>query len=76
LERELQSTIEHEQMISVIHENLLNKFTASGRAPNPMDAYADGNDGEQFYNAVIDERPTRDLGFNNNNRNIGFGATP
>ncbi len=61
-------------MINEIHENLLGKFTSSGRAMS-SEMYGDGNDADQFYNPVIDERPTRDLGFNNN-RNTGFGATP
>lgn len=39
------------------------------------DVYNDLNDGDGFYNAVTDERPTRDLGFNNN-RNPPYGATP
>jgi len=62
-------------MISEIHENLLGKFIGGGRAGGGGDAYSDLNDGDSFYNAVNDERPTRDLGFNNN-RNPPFGATP
>jgi hypothetical protein len=61
-------------MISEIHENLLGKYIGGGRAGGG-DAYSDLNDGDSFYNAVNDERPTRDLGFNNN-RNPPFGATP
>jgi hypothetical protein len=61
-------------MISEIHENLLGKYIGGGRASGG-DAYSDLNDGDSFYNAVNDERPTRDLGFNNN-RNPPFGATP
>ncbi|CAF0911926.1 unnamed protein product [Adineta steineri] len=74
LERELQSTIEHERMTGEIHDNLLGKYLGSGRAVN-SDAFNDMNDGDRFYNAVIDERPTRDFGFNNN-RNGPYGATP
>ena len=65
-------------MINEIHENLLAKFTPGARAMN-NDAFADGNDPDQFYNGVFDERPTRDFGLNNNNnhnRNHGFGPTP
>jgi hypothetical protein len=61
-------------MINEIHENLVGKFTGGARAVGG-DAYSDLNDGDSFYNAVIDERPTRDLGFNNN-RNPPYGATP
>jgi len=76
LERELQSTIEHERTLNEIHENLLTKFSNNAR-PVANDGFGDFHDGDQFYNAVIDERPTRDFGFNNNNnRNQGFGATP
>ncbi|CAF4744511.1 unnamed protein product [Rotaria sp. Silwood1] len=74
LERELQSTIEHERMINEIHENLLGKYIGGGR-PVSSDVYNDLNDVDNLYNAVIDERPTRDLGFNNN-RNPPYGATP
>ena len=63
-------------MINEIHENLLGKFTTGARAM-AGEPFNDANDGDHFYNAVIDERPTRDLGLNNNNnRNAGFGATP
>jgi hypothetical protein len=62
-------------MISEIHENLLGKFVNNGRATG-NDGYNDLNDGDHFYNAPMDERPTRDLGFNNNNRNPPYGATP
>ena len=64
-------------MISEIHENLLGKYIGGGRAGGGGggDAYSDLNDGDSFYNAVNDERPTRDLGFNNN-RNPPYGATP
>ncbi|CAF2627880.1 unnamed protein product [Rotaria sp. Silwood2] len=78
LERELQLTIEHERMINEVHENLLGKFIGGGGGggrPVSSDVYNELNDGESFYNAVIDERPTRDLGFNNN-RNPPYGATP
>lgn len=63
-------------MISEVHENLLGKFAGGGGRAMNGDPYGDGTDGDQFYNAVIDERPTRDLGLNNNNRNLPFGATP
>ncbi|CAF1005164.1 unnamed protein product [Adineta ricciae] len=81
LERELQSTIEHERTINEIHDNLLGKYMNSGGAGGGGgrgmggDAFNDFNDGDRFFNAVIDERPTRDFGFNNN-RNGPFGATP
>lgn len=79
MERELQSTVEHERMINEIHENLLGKYLPGGRAVagggGGGDVYNDFNDPDCFYNAVNDERPTRDLGFNNN-RNPPYGATP
>lgn len=75
LERELQSTIEHERMIGEIHENLLGKYMGGGRSVG-NDMYNDLNDADNFYNPIIDERPTRDLGFNSNNRNPPYGATP
>ncbi|CAF5126066.1 unnamed protein product, partial [Rotaria magnacalcarata] len=57
-------------------ENLLGKFIDSGRRVS-NDAYNDLHGADNFYNAIIDERPTRDLGFNNNNnRNPPYGATP
>lgn len=63
-------------MLSEIHENLLGKYLGGGRAGGGGgDAYSDFNEGDSFYNAVNDERPTRDLGFNNN-RNPPYGATP
>jgi hypothetical protein len=61
-------------MISEIHENLSGKYLGGGRAMGG-DAYSDLNDADCFFNPVIDERPTRDLGFNNN-RNPSYGATP
>lgn len=77
MERELQSTVEHERMINEIHENLLGKYLASGRAVagGGGEVYNDFNDPDCFYNAVNDERPTRDLGFNNN-RNPPYGGAP
>lgn len=62
-------------MVSEIHENLLGKFIGGSGRSGGNDVYNDLNDGDSFYNAVTDERPTRDLGFNNN-RNLPFGATP
>jgi hypothetical protein len=62
-------------MINEIHENLLGKYIGGGRTGGG-DVYNDLNDADIFYNAVTDERPTRDLGFNNNNRNPSYGATP
>ena len=70
-------------MINEIHENLLGKYMPGGRAAavggggggGGGDGYSDFNDPDCFYNAVNDERPTRDLGFNNN-RNPSYGATP
>ena len=60
LERELQSTMDHERMMGEIHENLLAKFTGNaGRA-----AASDLNDREPVYHPVPEERPTRDPGFN------------
>jgi len=72
LERELQSTIEHERMITEIHENLAGKYVPAGRVA-ANEAF-EIHDPDCFY----DERPTRDFGFNNNNniRNNPFGATP
>ncbi len=61
-------------MINEIHGNLLVKCTGGGRAVGG-DGFNELNDGDRFYNAVIDERPTRDFGFNNN-RNGPYGATP
>jgi hypothetical protein len=61
-------------MINEIHENLLGKYLGGGRAVGG-DVYNELNDADCFYNAVTDERPTRDLGFNNN-RNPPYGATP
>ena len=62
-------------MINEIHENLLGKYLGGGRAV-AGGVYNDLNDPDCFYNAVTDERPTRDLGFNNNRNNPPFGATP
>lgn len=63
-------------MINEIHENLLGKYLPGGRVgAGGGDVYSDFNDPDCFYNAVTDERPTRDLGFNNN-RNPPYGATP
>lgn len=65
-------------MTNEIHENLLGKYTGNGGGGGRVisnDVYNDLNDGDIFYNAVNDERPTRDLGFNNN-RNPPYGATP
>jgi hypothetical protein len=56
LERELQSTRDHERMIGEIHQNLLTLYTKGGGRP----AGGDLNDVDRFYNAVVDERPTRD----------------
>ena len=75
LERELQATVEHERMINEIHENLLGKYLGGGRPVAGGEVYNEFNDPDCFYNAVNDERPTRDLGFNNN-RNPSYGATP
>lgn len=78
VEREFQSTIEHERTINEIHENLISKFNGNQRAVN-SDIFNEANDSEPFYNGVFDERPTRDFGLNNNNnnnRNHGFGPTP
>ena len=61
-------------MINEIHENLLRKYIGGGRNVGG-DVYNDFDEGDNFYNVVIDERPTRDFGFNNN-RNSSFGATP
>ena len=74
LEKELQSTIDHERMIGEIHENLLAKYTSSVGKAAGGDAYSDLNDGDYFRNAAVDERPTRDPGFNN--RNPAHGAAP
>ena len=61
-------------MISEIHQNLSGKYISNGRSGGG-DGYNDLNDGDCFYNPINDERPTRDLGFNNN-RNNPYGATP
>jgi hypothetical protein len=54
LERELQSTHDHERMIGEIHQNLLKLYTKSGGGGGDL------HDADRFYNAVVDERPTRD----------------
>ncbi len=66
-------------MTNEIHENLLGKYFGGGGGGGRAgggDVYNDLNDPDCFYNAVTDERPTRDLGFNNNRNNPPFGATP
>ncbi|CAF0995844.1 unnamed protein product [Rotaria sordida] len=75
LERELKSTVEHERMIEEIHENLFKKYASGGggRAAGG-DINNDLNYGSPFYNAAVDERPTRDPGFNN--RNPAQGVAP
>ncbi len=64
-------------MIGEIQANLLAKYTTGsggGRAVASGDAYSDLNDKDCFYNAVVDERPTRDPDLFN--RNPPHAATP
>ncbi len=56
LERELQSTREHERMIGGVYQNLSTMFSKGGGRPADGDLY----DPDRFHNAVVDERPTRD----------------
>lgn len=64
LERELQSTMDHERMMGEIHENLVAKYSGNAGRVGAGDVFGSPYDREPVYHAPADERPTRDPGFN------------
>jgi hypothetical protein len=61
-------------MTGEIDVNLMAKYANGGRRAAGGDAYSDLNVRDNFYNAPVDDRPTRDQGFNN--RHPAHAPTP
>ncbi|CAF3200569.1 unnamed protein product [Rotaria socialis] len=74
LNRELRSTEEHDRMIDDITENFLRKPRNGSDRAAGGDVDYDIDFGVPIHHAAVDERPTRDPGFNN--RFAPQAATP